>query len=79
MFDSYKVLDWSDQITSAISSGSAIDDYRELSMSSKCMAVGLFGPLGSTISRITSFLLSLEAAIPIIQTDYPVYSPRNVP
>lgn len=33
VFDSYRVLDWSEQIKSAIANGSAIDNYRELSMS----------------------------------------------
>ncbi|KAL9076723.1 MAG: hypothetical protein Q9161_000708 [Pseudevernia consocians] len=33
VFDSYRVLDWSEQIGSAIANGSAIDNYRDLSMS----------------------------------------------
>ncbi len=35
VFDSYKVLDWSEQIEAAIGNGPGIDDYRELNMSSK--------------------------------------------
>lgn len=34
VFDSYKVLDWSEQIKTATSNGSAIDNHRDLSMSS---------------------------------------------
>ena len=33
IFDSYKVLDWDDQIKDAIKTGSNVDSYRDLSMS----------------------------------------------
>lgn len=33
VFDSYKVLDWDEQIKSAIDNGSSIDNYRDLNMS----------------------------------------------
>ena len=35
VFDSYKVLDWSEQIETAIGKGPGIDNYKELEMSSK--------------------------------------------
>ena len=35
VFDSYKVLNWSEQIEAAIGNGPGIDNYRELNMSSK--------------------------------------------
>lgn len=35
VFDSYKVLDWSEQIEATIGNGPGIDNYRELNMSSK--------------------------------------------
>ena len=36
VFDSYKVLDWDDQIKNAVAHGASIDNYKDLSMSSKC-------------------------------------------
>lgn len=35
VFDSYKVLDWSEQINVGLDNGSGIDNYRDLNMSSK--------------------------------------------
>ena len=35
VFDSYKVLDWSEQIKLAVAKGAAINHYTELDMSSK--------------------------------------------
>ncbi len=37
VFDSYRVLDWSEQIKVALNHGSGIDSYRDLNMSSKPM------------------------------------------
>ena len=37
VFDSYKVLGWSEQIETAIANGSGIDNYREFNMSSTCV------------------------------------------
>lgn len=39
VFDSYKVLDWSEQIKAALDSGSGIDNYRDLNMSSKSLSI----------------------------------------
>lgn len=36
VFDSYEVLNWSEQIETAIGKGPGIDNYKELEMSSKC-------------------------------------------
>ena len=42
VFDSYKVLDWDQQIKAAIARGVSIDNYRDLSMSSKFSCCNLY-------------------------------------
>ena len=79
VFDSFQVLDWSEQIGSAIANGAAIDNYWELSMSSKYVVYVNFGPFGSAIIK-TVYGFSCRSELPLgrFSTDYLKCSLRDV-